>query len=161
MLGLGANLGDPAAQLRQAVARLGRFATVRAVSSLYRSPPEGYAAQPDFLNVVVWAATAHPPEEVLAEALALERAFGRQRSFPNAPRPLDVDLLAYGDLVRVDPTLTLPHPRLIRRAFVLAPLAEIWPDWRHPVLGRTAAELWRDLARTAVLQRVGPPPWSP
>ena len=111
------------------------------------------AAWPDpsaapYLNGIVRVETALAPRDVLAAALAVERRFGRRRSIPNAPRTLDLDLIAHGRQVIDEPGLILPHPRAAERLFVMGPLAEIAPAWRHPVLGRTAAEL-------AAVARVG------
>lgn len=151
LLGMGANLGDPLAQLARAVRRMSRVMRVDAVSSVYRSEPVGFAQQPDFYNVVVRGWTALEPLALLLTAQGVEAELGRERSFANAPRSIDIDLLACGDVVMRTDALTLPHPRLHLRGFVLHPLAEVAPEWVHPVLGRTAAEL---LAAATELERV-------
>lgn len=151
LLGLGANLGEPVRQLARAVAALGDEVRIAAVSSVYRSEPVGFAEQPDFCNVVVRGRTALGPLALLQRAKEVEAALGRRRTFRDAPRTIDIDVLAYGDRVMRTEALTLPHPRLHLRGFVLHPLAEIAPEWRHPVLGRTAGEL---LAAAVDLERV-------
>lgn len=142
-IGLGANLGEPAEQVRSALAALGALAGLRlvAASSLYRSAPVGYAAQPDFVNAVAEIITLLDPAPLLAELLAIERRLGRARTFPNAPRTLDLDLLLYADRIIEEPGLVVPHPRMHERAFVLAPLLEIAPDLVIPGRGTVAALL--------------------
>ncbi|MDI3339406.1 MAG: 2-amino-4-hydroxy-6-hydroxymethyldihydropteridine diphosphokinase [Sphaerobacter sp.] len=160
-LGLGANLGDRAAALRSAVAALQRHGALVAASSLYETAPVGYADQPPFLNAVIALETDEPPEALLAAALATEQAHGRVRTFRNAPRTLDVDLLLYDGLLRETPGLTLPHPRLHERAFVLVPLAEIAPELVHPRLGRTIRDLCADLGDvSADVRPVQGPEWA-
>jgi 2-amino-4-hydroxy-6-hydroxymethyldihydropteridine diphosphokinase len=143
VIGLGANLGDPAAQLRAATVAIARLPETRIVkaSSLYRSAPVGYAAQPDFLNAAVAIETALGPRDLLDALLAIERATGRERTFKDAPRTLDLDILLYGDRAIDEPGLTVPHPRLHERAFALAPLVEIEPDAVVPGHGPAAALL--------------------
>lgn len=153
LLGLGANLGDPVDQLVRAVNLLEPHVRVERVSSLYRTEPVGHADQPDFFNLVVAGWTDLHPAVLLAAAQDVEDLLGRRRSFPNAPRTIDIDLLACGDRVMRTLALTLPHPRLHLRGFVLHPLAEVAPEWRHPVLGRTAREL---LSSATALERVEP-----
>lgn len=158
VLGLGANLGDPPAQLAAALRALRACVEIEVVSSIYRSAPVGGPPQPDFLNLVCLARTRLDPAAVLRETQRIEHELGRVRSVPNAPRVIDVDILSHGDLLLQTAELTLPHPRLTERAFVLVPLVEIAPEWRHPRLGLTAREL---LARLDLLERVerwGPPP---
>jgi 2-amino-4-hydroxy-6-hydroxymethyldihydropteridine diphosphokinase len=131
---LGSNLDDPARQVESALEELDRLPHTRVVkrSSLYRTAPVGYANQPDFINAVAQLETGLPAERLLEELQALEARHGRQRSFPNAPRTLDLDLLLYGRLVLKTERLTLPHPRMREREFVLAPLREIAPDVEVP-----------------------------
>ncbi|MBI2888189.1 MAG: 2-amino-4-hydroxy-6-hydroxymethyldihydropteridine diphosphokinase [Chloroflexi bacterium] len=160
-LGLGANLGDRKANLRQGLALLRSLGTVEQVSSLYETEPVGYPDQPRFLNAVCALRTAASPQEVLARAKAAERLTGRVPAVRYGPRTLDLDLLLYGDLVLATTSLTIPHPRLAERRFVLAPLAEIAPLVRHPVLGRTAAELLAALPEgNGVVLAQGPGWWK-
>lgn len=160
LLGLGANQGDPVAQLAAAVRALSASMRIGGVSSVYRSAPVGYAEQPDFYNLVVHGWTALEPRELLSVAQRVEEALGRRRSFANAPRTMDVDLLAYGARVMRTAELTLPHPRLHLRGFVLHPLAEVAPEWTHPVLLRTARELLSLANALERVERVGALPGS-
>jgi 2-amino-4-hydroxy-6-hydroxymethyldihydropteridine diphosphokinase len=129
-IGLGSNLVDPCGQLLKAFAELGRLPKTRLVarSSLFRSAPVGYADQPDFINAVAEIETGLGAHELLAALLELEHRHGRVREFRNGPRTLDLDVLLYDGLVCHENGLTLPHPRMHERAFVLRPLQELAPD---------------------------------
>ncbi len=134
---LGANLGETVEHLRAAVAALDALPDTRVVarSSLYRSAPVGLLDQPDFINAVVAVETAYAPLALLRILLDIENRHGRVRSVPNAPRTLDLDLLLHDNTCMHNPELTLPHPRMHERAFVLLPLVEIAPDLELPGLG--------------------------
>jgi 2-amino-4-hydroxy-6-hydroxymethyldihydropteridine diphosphokinase len=131
IIALGGNVGDVRAAIGRAIACLcdGGSATLKARSSDYRTPPWGVTAQPPFINAVISVTTELPPRALLKRALACEAALGRDRSREQrwGPRTIDIDLIAYDDLAFDDPDLTLPHPRLFERGFVLVPLAEIAP----------------------------------
>jgi 2-amino-4-hydroxy-6-hydroxymethyldihydropteridine diphosphokinase len=129
-IALGSNLKQPADQVRRASQAIAKLVQTRLIrqSSLYRSAPVGYDNQPDFINAVAEVETMLSPDALLHAILDIEQAFGRERPFPNAPRILDLDLLLYDDLTMRSDTLTLPHPRMHTRAFVMLPLAEIAPD---------------------------------
>ena len=151
-IALGANLGDPVATVKAAILALRGLPGTEfiAASSLYRTAPVGLKHQPDFINAVVELIAVSPapalcvPAGTFLESLfEIEARFGRQRSVKNAPRTLDLDLLLYGDELSDDPQLTLPHPRLHERAFVLAPLAEIAPRLTIPGRGSVADLLLR------------------
>ena len=144
-LGLGSNLDRPAAQLQKAVERLRSRLMGPRVSPLYRTEPQGGPPQADYLNLVVLGHTDLSPEDLLAWGKSLERAAGRRPTrSPNTPRPLDVDLLLYGDAVIESEELTVPHPRLRQRRFVLEPLSDLEPDLELPPDGATvAAVLWQ------------------
>ena len=150
-IGLGSNLGEPLAQLRAAFAALSQMPESRLAerSSLYRSAPVGVDAQPDFFNAVARVETALPPEALLDALHAIERSHGRARPFPGAARSLDLDLLLYGSQRIATARLTVPHPRMHERAFVLLPLLELDPGAQIP--GRGAA---RDCLGGASGQRV-------
>ncbi len=162
IVALGGNLGDVIACFRQARAALGSLPDTRltAVSLLYRTPPLGPAGQPDYLNAAIKLATRLAPEALLDAMQAIETAHGRDRSGPRwGPRTLDLDLIAHHDAVMDTPSLTLPHPRMHERLFVLEPVCDIWPEWRHPRLQRTACEL-RDALLAAGAQPLPPGrPW--
>jgi len=146
LLALGANLGDPVAQLRTAVSQLRAQLTDVQVSKMYRTAPEGGADQPDYVNAVVrglWHGTAR---ELLSLALELEQSAGRTRPFPGSSRTLDVDVLFLGELVVEEPELRLPHPRWATRAFVVVPLLDVAPDWIDPVSGKPVADVARERA---------------
>jgi 2-amino-4-hydroxy-6-hydroxymethyldihydropteridine diphosphokinase len=144
-VGLGANLGEPQAQVHRAIAALGELPRTRLVraSSLYRSAPVGVGDQPDFVNAVAELDTALSARELLDELLAVEQRFGRERPSPGAPRTLDLDLLLYGERHIASPGLVVPHPRMHERAFVLVPLAEIAPHAVVPAQGPVSALLAR------------------
>ena len=154
---LGSNLDDPAAQVRAGLAALARLPHTRvtAQSSLYRSAPAGYADQPDFVNAVAAIATTLSPHALLEGLLAIERERGRVRTFRNAPRTLDLDVLLYDDATIDEASLTIPHPRLHERAFVLVPLAEIAPQRLIPRRG-TVADLLAAIDARGI-ERVGAP----
>ena len=153
---LGANLADPTTQVRAALTALAELpqSRLQRASSLYRTAPVGIAHQPDFINAVAALATTLAPHDLLAALFAIESQFGRRRDYHHAPRTLDLDLLLYDDQVIDSPHLTLPHPRLHLRAFVIAPLLEIAPDCRIP--GRGLAAAWLPAVSTQAIERLAP-----
>lgn len=156
-IGLGANLGDAAATVTAAIHELAALPDTRlmAVSSLYRSAPVD-AGGPDFVNAVAAVATGAAPHALLAHLQAIELRHGRERPYRNAPRLLDLDLLLYDGVTLADATLTVPHPRMHARAFVLAPLAELAPRLRIGEHGEAAALLAACAGQS--VERIAPPP---
>jgi 2-amino-4-hydroxy-6-hydroxymethyldihydropteridine diphosphokinase len=151
-IALGSNLnsefGDREANLEEAVQRIGGLGEVRAVSSFYDTEPVGFLEQPRFLNGALVLETELEPVELMRELLGVERAMGRERegAIAKGPRVIDLDLLLYGDVVMSTEELTLPHPEMQARRFVLEPLAEITPEWIHPVLGVTVGTMLKRLS---------------
>jgi 2-amino-4-hydroxy-6-hydroxymethyldihydropteridine diphosphokinase len=158
-LGLGSNLGDRDAHLAAAIHALAAIVTVECVSSVYDTAPMLYTDQPRFHNLVCQTTTTRAPAALLRAVKQIERRLGRRKGVRYGPRIIDIDLLLYDDLVRESATLMLPHPRMMERAFVLAPLAEIAPTLIHPVAGETITALLH-LVDTSDIQRVGPLPHS-
>lgn len=136
-IALGSNLNDPLRMVRAGFNALAQLPNTELIarSLLMRSAPVGYADQPDFVNAVAAIRTALQPRALLDALLAIERAHGREREFPNAPRTLDLDILVYGERLIDEPGLTIPHPRLHQRAFVLVPLAQLAPGLIVPGMG--------------------------
>jgi 2-amino-4-hydroxy-6-hydroxymethyldihydropteridine diphosphokinase len=140
-IGLGSNLGNPPANIAEGLRLLRQEAVSLEASSLYRTGPQGFQSQPTFYNAACHIWTRLDPFQLLARVKEIEAAIGRRRTFQNAPRTLDIDILIYSRLVLETPLLKLPHPRMAERAFVLLPLAEVGPRISHPVLGKTPHEL--------------------
>ncbi|MBI4202239.1 MAG: 2-amino-4-hydroxy-6-hydroxymethyldihydropteridine diphosphokinase [Chloroflexi bacterium] len=155
-LGLGTNLGDRETNLRQGLRLLAQKVHLVQASSVYETEPWGYTQQPRFLNMVCLGETALLPLELLAFCQKVERQAGRKPTFRYGPRVLDIDILAYDNQVVDLPGLTIPHPGLEQRAFVLAPLAEVAQAWVHPILGRTVQELLDALEETEPMCLWGP-----
>jgi 2-amino-4-hydroxy-6-hydroxymethyldihydropteridine diphosphokinase len=155
-IALGANLEDPVVQVRAGLAALATLPDTQLLmqSSLYRTAPVGYADQPDFINAVAAVDTELSPRELLDALLAIELNHGRVRQFANAPRTLDLDVLLYDDVEVNESGLTIPHPRMHERVFVLAPLAEIAPLCEIPGHGRVS-ELLRSLDPQGVTRLAG------
>lgn len=140
-LSIGSNLGDRKANLCEAIARLGAIGAVTKVSSFYETEPVEVADQPWFLNCAVELRTSKMPRQLMSAVLNIERDMGRRRLVPKGPRLIDIDILLFGTSVIAIPGVTIPHPALHERRFVLEPLAQIAPGIRHPVRKQTAAQM--------------------
>ena len=140
-LSLGSNIGDREANLRAAISRLNELGDVTAVSGFYETEPVEVVDQPWFINCAVALATDLSAEELLAGVLTIERSMGRERTRPKGPRNIDIDILLFGDAVVDSPALTIPHPGLATRQFVLAPLSEIAPEAVHPITLKSVRQM--------------------
>lgn len=156
-LSLGSNLGDRAENLRLALEKLGQLGRVDAVSAFYETEPIGLVSQPWFLNCAAKLDTEKMPRQLISGILNLEQLMGRQRKQKDGPRIIDIDILLFGTSVIDTDSLTVPHPRLQERRFVLEPLAEIAPDARHPVFKRTMRELRDALPPGQTVRRLAEP----
>jgi 2-amino-4-hydroxy-6-hydroxymethyldihydropteridine diphosphokinase len=158
VIAFGSNLDGPEAQVRRAFGEVGELPGTQLVarSALYRTAPVGFADQPAFVNACALVETALGARELLTRLLAIERRHGRVREVPNGPRTLDLDIVLYGDAALHEPGLTVPHPRAHERAFVLAPLLEVWPDAMIP--GRGPAAAFRDRVRDQPIERLADSP---
>ncbi len=154
-LALGSNLGNRLANLKNAVSNLTPQMNVKKKSLVYETPPWGFKEQPAFLNQVVMAETYLEPEALLGHLKRLEAALGREPSFQNGPRLIDIDILFFDDVILESPQLVIPHPRLQQRAFVLVPLNDIAPGLVHPGLGKPVSELLLDVDRLNIVEYKG------
>ena len=157
-IAIGSNLHDRPTYLAAGLAAVAALPNTRvtAVSSIYETPPLGPTEQPDYLNAVLAVETLLAPEELLASMLQIEKDHLRQRHIHWGPRTLDLDLLLYGECIVASPDLTLPHPHMNDRSFVLVPLCEIAPDLAHPVTGQPFATHLAALASAAEARAIGP-----
>ena len=154
-LSLGSNVGDRAANLNAAIERLRTLGEVVAVSSFYETEPVEFTAQPWFLNCAVKLNTEKMPKQLLNAVLDIEKEMGRKRLKKKGPRTIDIDILLFGNSIIDTKGLTVPHPAMHERRFVLEPLAEIAPEVRHPVFKRTARELRDALPPGQAVKRLG------
>jgi 2-amino-4-hydroxy-6-hydroxymethyldihydropteridine diphosphokinase len=153
-LSLGSNLGDRERNLREAIRALAGVGPVRAASSFYQTEPVDFVDQPWFLNCAVAMESSVSPERMMAELLGVEQKMGRERVRRKGPRIIDIDILMFGERIVDQPELKIPHPAMHRRRFVLAPLAEIAPEARHPALKKTVTELLAELPERPVVRKV-------
>jgi len=154
-LGLGANLGNPAANLCQALELMAQAGLkIRACSSFYQTAAVGFTQQPDFVNAVALVETELAPLELLDVLQGIEQQLGRKPTFRWGPRVIDLDILLYGNAVVRNKRLCIPHPHLAERKFVLQPLVEIAPEVRHPVSGKTAKEMLAELKHPSRCERL-------
>lgn len=149
-LALGTNLGERTANLKATVAALSPLIVVSQTSPVYETPPWGLTDQPAFLNMVLKGETTLPPQELLDRLKRLEIELGRVPGPHWGPRKIDLDILFYDEIVLTSPGLTIPHPHLHERAFVLVPLADLAPELVHPVLGKTIRQLLTEVDTTGV-----------
>ena len=140
-LGVGSNLGDRESNIKSALFQLEKIVKIERASKIYETAPWGYQDQPKFLNIVLKCVTGMPPNDLLISCKSIEKNAGRQVGFRFGPRTLDIDILAYGNLVMGNASLVIPHAMLHMRAFVLIPMKEIAPDWIHPVLKMSIDEM--------------------
>ena len=150
-LGLGSNLGNRKSNLEESIRQIGEFATVKKSSSIYETEPWGLKDQPKFLNQVIFMESTLKPNELLLRLKKIEQQMGRKKSIRFGPRLIDVDILFYADHIMNTPELTIPHPHLTERAFVLVPLAEIAPKLVHPLYHKTIKVLLQDIDQSSVL----------
>jgi len=153
-LSLGSNLGDRAGNLRAAIEKLSGFGEIVAVSSFYETEPVELTNQPWFVNCAVALETEQVPEAFLGELLALEQSMGRRRTQKKGPRTIDIDILLFGDAIIETAGLSIPHPAMHQRRFVLVPMAEIAPEQRHPILKRSMRELLDALPPGAAVRQI-------
>jgi len=144
-LALGSNLGDKEKNILDSLKLLEENCVISKLSSLIKTKPVGFLEQPDFLNGVVGIETVLTTRELLDHCLAIEKKLGRMRTIKNGPRTIDLDILFYGDEIIADEDLIIPHPRLQERRFVLEPLAEIAPEFVHPVMKKKIIDILQEL----------------
>ena len=153
-LSLGSNVGDRTAHLRDALARLGAVGRVAGISSFYETEPVEVTDQPWFLNCVAALETTQTATQLMGALLQIEQEMGRRRAQKKGPRTIDLDILLFGDEITDSPVLTIPHPAMHQRRFVLAPLAEIAPAARHPLLHKTIRELLAELPSGQLVRKL-------
>jgi 2-amino-4-hydroxy-6-hydroxymethyldihydropteridine diphosphokinase len=153
-LSLGSNVGDRVTNLKAAIERIGNLGEVIATSSIYETEPVEFLAQPWFLNCVVKLDTEKMPKQLLAAILTIEKEMGRHRHQKKGPRTIDIDILLFGNSVVETQGLTIPHPSMHERRFVLEPISEIAPDVRHPVLKKRMRELLEALPAGQIAKRL-------
>jgi 2-amino-4-hydroxy-6-hydroxymethyldihydropteridine diphosphokinase len=152
-LSLGSNVGDRTANLREAIGRLATLGKFASFSSFYETEPVEFTDQPCFLNCAAGLETMLEPEQLMAQLLRIEQEMGRQRTQKKGPRTIDIDILLFDDLILNSPEVTIPHPAMHERRFVLEPLAQIAAETQHPVLGKTMRELLAALPAGQVVKK--------
>jgi 2-amino-4-hydroxy-6-hydroxymethyldihydropteridine diphosphokinase len=153
-LSIGSNVGDREAHLREAITRMGVEGRLLAVSSMYETEPVEFTDQPWFLNCAIAIETSETPEKLVAALLRIEREMGRKRTQKKGPRTIDLDILLFGDLILNSPDLTIPHPAMHERRFVLEPMAEIAPEVAHPVLKKTVRKFLEELPAGQIVRKL-------